>query len=224
MPDQYRSETVRAFVEGATWPFQCNVHPPRIMPLVHFGKLNVPVRQTAAVYRLPKDRQTARSGGLIGPILGVQVRSETDFENAKGQQLDNKARLDVMREVGGLLHLAQQRHHEGKTVTKPGEGQWWTSKPRWGGGPGGEVEMEARNSDLIEMAEELLDVSKEKNGRALKDPSKGKKRKTPAMLWKELKCGSGYLDPKTEYVAVGKEPGSDHDEVKGCPSKRRDNA
>lgn len=62
MPDQFRSETVRAFIEGTVWPFQSSVSAPRQMPIVQFGKLNLPVRQTAAVYRLPRDRIRARQG------------------------------------------------------------------------------------------------------------------------------------------------------------------
>ena len=30
MPDHFRIETVRGFVEGTVWPFQCSVHPPRM--------------------------------------------------------------------------------------------------------------------------------------------------------------------------------------------------
>lgn len=209
MPDQFRSDTVRAFVEGTIWPFQASLMPPRIMPLVQFNKLNLPVRQTAAVYRLPTDRTKGRQGWLLGPMVGVQVRSETDFDGDDGQN-EVKARLDMMREIGGLMQLAQERRREGKTEVKPGEGKWWTSKPRWGGGPGGDPENEVGNSDVVQAAEELLDAAKESK---TKDVGKSRKKKTPALLWKELKSGKGYWDPKTEYTAIGKSPKSDTDVV-----------
>lgn len=126
--------------------------------------------------------------------MGVQVRADTDFADNDGQTLEPKSRLDFMREIGGLLQLAQERRRAGRTEVKPGEGQWWTTKPRWGGGPGGEVEGEAGNADIVQMAEELLDGVKERRG---KDGGKGPRRKkTPALLWKEIRCGSGYWDPK----------------------------
>lgn len=213
MPDQFRVEMTRGFVEGTVWPFQCNVHPPRMLPLVHFSKLKLPVRQSHAVYRLPTDRDRARAGGLVGPVLGVQVRSDVEFERDEA-----KARLDVMREIGGLLQLAQERAREGKTESKPGEGKWWTTAPRWGGGPGGEVENQDGNSDIVAVAAELLADTKNGSGKAGKDTSMKRQKKTPAMLWKELKCGSGYFDPKTDYAAIGKDPASEVDEVRSVPT------
>ncbi|KAK3706175.1 hypothetical protein LTR37_012876 [Vermiconidia calcicola] len=213
MPDQFRVDTVRAFVEGTVWPFRASVHPPRTMPLIHFNKLNLPVRQTAAVYRVPSDRTRGRQGWLEGPILNLQVRPEIDFSKDTSEQSIAAARLDVLREVGALLQLAQHRRREGKIEVKSGEGQWWTTKPRWGGGPGGEVQNEIGNTDILQAAEELLGAAREKKGKA-SDASRERKRKTPAMLWKELKCGKGYWDPKTEYTAIGKDPASAYDEVR----------
>lgn len=216
MPDQFRVEAVRGFVEGAVWPFQCSVYLPRMMPLVHFNKLNLPVRQSVAVYQLPKDRARAKAGGLVGPVLGVQVRPETEFGDDEA-----KARLDVMREIGGLLQLAQERAREGKKEIKPGEGKWWTTVPRWGGGLGGEVEDQQGNSDIVDIAAELLDATRGEPGKATREASRKRQKKTPAVLWKELKCGSGYFDPKTDYAAIGKNPASEADEVGPfyCPPK-----
>lgn len=206
MPERFRVDAIRGFVEGTVWPFQCNVYPPRMMPLVHLNKLKLPVRQTLVVNRLPQDRARAKEGGLVGPVLGVQVRPDTDFHDND----ESKARLDLMREIGGLLQLAQERAREGKTEVKPGEGKWWTTVPRWGGGPGGEVENPEGNSDIVDIAAELLGATKGENG---KEASRKRQKKTPARLWKELKCGSGYFDPKTDYAAIGKDPTSNIDEV-----------
>lgn len=210
MPDPFRVDTVKAFVEGTIWPFQCTLAPPRQLPVVQFNKLNLPVRQTAAVYRIPQNRKAARQGQLEGPMMSVQVRAETDFLDEHGQPQIARARLDLMREIGCLLQLAQERRREGKTETKPGEGQWWTIKPRWGGGPGGDLSesQDDGNSDIIGMAREMLDATKGHTAR-------NRKRKTPAMLWKELKCGSGVWDPKTDYKAIGRESSSSYDEVRG---------
>jgi len=212
MPDQFRADTVKAFVEGAVWPFRTSLSPPRMMPVVQFDKLNLPVRQTAAVYRTPNDRTKSRQGWIEGPIMGIQVRSETDFHNETGAAADHKDRLDCMREIGGLLQLAQQRRREGQTESKPGEGKWWTTKKRWGGGPGGEVQNEEGNSDDIEGMEEVLEGEQTGNAKD-KAARKNRSKKTQESLWRELRCGRGYWDPKTDYTAIGTDPASEYDTV-----------
>ena len=79
----------------------------------------------------------ARQGWMEGPLLGLQCRSEVDF--GPGENSTSHAVLDVVRELGGMLLLAQERAREGQTEKRSGEGKWWTEQPRWGGGPGGEV-------------------------------------------------------------------------------------
>jgi hypothetical protein len=49
----------------------------------------------------------------------------------------DRARLDILREIGLLLEIAQERYREGKSEDKPGVGKWWTEKPRFGGGKAG---------------------------------------------------------------------------------------
>lgn len=213
MPDQFRADTVRAFVEGTVWPFQCSVALPRMMPLVQSGIINLPVRQTAAVYRLPKERARARQGRLEGPLMTIQARSEVDFYNTNGSPVEEKMTLDLMRELGGLLQIAQERRREGKTEVKPGEGKWWTTKPRWGGGPGGEAENESGSSNISQNADDSREGVKELNVKLGKDDNRLRRKKTPVMLWKELRCGSGRWDPKTDYAAIGKDPKSPYDEI-----------
>jgi hypothetical protein len=127
-------------------------------------------------------------------------------------QKRTKARLDMLREVGGLFQLAQERTRGGKSEVKPGEGKWWTEKRRWGGGPGGEVEKEGLKAEVKEIAKDDNGEIPTAPPRASKLPP-SRRRKTPAMLWSELKCGSKLWDPKTEYEAIGKDPDSDWDEV-----------
>ena len=214
MPDRFRLDIVRAFVEGVVWPFRCSVGMPRLMPILQVGNLNLPIRQSAAVYRTPPDRTRARQGWLEGPIFGLQVRADTEFESESlsPDARKTKARLDLIRELGGLVLLAQERSRQGKTEVKPGEGKWWTTKPRWGGGSGAEAQNDIGNTDVLQMASQEVGAGsttiapKEKASSALR-------KKTPAMLWKELKCGSGVWDPRTDYQAIGKHPDSAYDEV-----------
>ena len=114
MPDQFRVDTVRAFVEGTVWAFHSALSVPRVQPLVQFNKLNLPVRQTAAAYRMPNDRIRGRQGWQEGPMLGLQVRAETEFLESDGKAKEQMCRLDLMREVAALLQLAQERRREGR--------------------------------------------------------------------------------------------------------------
>ena len=219
MPDAFRTDTVRAFVEAACWPFQISLHPPRRVPLVQLNKLNVPVRMSSVVSRVPGDRTRFRQGWLEGPFIGVQVRADTEFVDDTGEPLLWKSGLDQLREIGGLLELAQERRRESKTEVRPGEGQWWTEKPRWGGGPGGAMDDEdtsnpsSSNSEIVAAVEQAIDAAKAEMKTDEKSANIARKRKTPELLWKELKCGSPRWDPKMEYKAIGKQPGSSYDEV-----------
>ncbi|OQO11690.1 hypothetical protein B0A48_03417 [Cryoendolithus antarcticus] len=209
MPESYRQDTVRAFMKALVWPFQASVAIARRVPVVQIDKLNLPVRLSGVVSRVPADRAKARAGIIQGPIMGVQVRNDTGFLDANGKPMVGKSRLDQLREIGGLLALAQDRRRQGTADNKPGEGEWWTTKPRWGGGPGGAAE----DAQGLDGNGEMLTVEEAVNA-AKNDPrSQNRRRSTPVMLWKELKCGSGMRDQRTEYMAIGKELNSPYDEV-----------
>ena len=75
------------------------------------------------------------------------------------------------------------------------------------------MQNELGNSDIIEASEEYVEGAKEENAKKEKESSKSRKKKTPAMLWKELKPGRGYWDARTEYKAIGTRPDSESDDV-----------
>jgi hypothetical protein len=152
----------------------------------------------------------ARQGYMEGPIFGIQCRPDTSFGSTGNLQADSV--LDAVRELGGMLLLAQERAREGKTEVRSGEGKWWTSKPRWGGGPGGEVGEALGSSDA--PSEEAKPKPEEKP--LIRSRLGGKERRprpSPAELWKTLKPGNPLWDPKIEYEAIGKDRNSDWDEV-----------
>ncbi|KAK4574212.1 hypothetical protein LTR86_001973 [Recurvomyces mirabilis] len=199
MPDTFRSDTIKSFVEGIVWPFRCSVQPPRVMPLVQFGTLNVPVRQTAAVYRQADDRARARQGHLVGPLFTIQARAETSF----GESTGNAAAL------GGLLQVAQERRREGRTEVKPGESKWWTTKPRFGGA----YHDVAKSVDEIKTGRTLETTQGMISSKLLNSSPPATKFRPPGLAWEQLRCGSGHWDPKTTYMSIGKDPTSCHDEV-----------
>ncbi|KAK0283581.1 hypothetical protein LTR35_006040 [Friedmanniomyces endolithicus] len=185
MPNQFRVDAVRAFVEASTMPFQCSVALPR----------------TAAIYRHPSDRSRARLGRLEGPMVAIYVCGETEFEDMIGEPLEAKGRLHHMREVGVLLQIAQERRRSGVEIN-PGEGKWWTTRRRWGGGPGHEPETKIGSP-----------TGEKSNAKAIRDAHAKQVKAALYERWKDVKCGHGTWDPKTDYAAIGKDPSSPYDEV-----------
>lgn len=220
MPDTPRLDTVKAFVEPIVWAFGLTIQPPRRSPVLSIGKVVVPVRLSFTVWRIPCERQKAQSRFVEGPVIGISCRSETDFKEDSIESI-----CDLTAEVAVLLFLAQERAREGKTETKPGEGKWWTSVPRWGGGPGGEIGEASKN-------DEEQKPSSPNNGAppvnvpptASRPPAHvqrlaAAKKNSGVNAWKTLKPGQSYWEPRVVYEHIGKDTDSDFDEVqKSIPS------
>lgn len=208
MPELHRVDTVRSFIEPLAWSWGFSVSVHRRPTLVAIKKLRIPVRITTAVWRVPKEREKAKGGWLEGPVMGVSCRNETGFGDQDGDV------RDLLREVGALIVLAQERAREGKTEVKPGEGKWWTTVPRWGGGPGGEV-GEGRGIGDDPVPEGQIGQNDEGNNERSRGRPSGKdRRKFSAMdAWKAVRAGMGYWDPRLQYEAIGRTKGGDYDEV-----------
>lgn len=225
MPDQFREDTVRALVDTVTWLFGCQVscvstinllslsyltnipfviRPPRMPPRLTMQSSFFSVRLSYSVFRTPLDRQQARQGLVEGPVMGLQTRSETSFRLPEEQVGTGKGEaLDLLREVAALLLLAQERARDGKSQKKPGEGKWYTSTPRWGGGPGGEVGNVTGNSD-----EDTPRKEEKKPGTRTRS-----RRNNAAEAYKKLHPGMGTWDSRITYLAIGKDEESEVDDV-----------
>lgn len=197
MPELYRDDTVRYFVETIAWAFGCQVTPPRTPPRIKVQNCLLPVRHNSLVYRSPTDRQSARQGLAEGPLLAIQCRPDTTFRTEdEGVGEGSAEKLDLLREIGAMLLLAQQRAREGHEEKSPGQGEWWTTKARWGGGPGGEVANQAENSDEGPP------------------PAKRGRRKENALeSYKALHPPAGTWDRKLTYLRIGKDPNCESDTV-----------
>jgi hypothetical protein len=209
MPDQYRIDCVRAFLEPIAWAFGVTLSQHRRPPVLKLENVRFPVRMSSVAWRGPQDRTKARQGWMEGPVLGMQCRADVNF-GAAGQ-LDAESVLDTVRELGGLLLLAQERAREGKTERRGGEGKWWTINPRWGGGPGGEVGDAQGAGDA--PVKEAITPQDEKAMQRNPDGSKSRRRPTPAEVWKILRPGHPSWDPKIVYEAIGKDRTSEWDDV-----------
>ncbi|CAI6334590.1 unnamed protein product [Periconia digitata] len=209
MPVMYQNDCVRAFLEPIAWSFGVTVAPHRRPPVLVMEHVRFPVRMTFAAWRVPQDRIKARQGWNQGPVMGVQCRQETNFGSTGDLQAESV--LDATRELGGLLLLAQERSRQGKTETRGGEGKWWSSKHRWGGGPGGEVGEATGASDATPEIE--TPKPEEKPVVRTKLGSKERRRPSPEEVWKAIRPGNPLWDPKTVYEAIGKDRDSDWDEI-----------
>jgi len=207
MPEQHRVDAIRSFVEPIAWCFGFTVSVPRRPTLAHIKTLRIPIRLSTTIWQVPSEREKAKLGWLIGPVAGISCRNETGFAEDKHSEM-----LDLLKEVGVMLVLAQQRAREDKTEAIPGEGKWWTTKPRWGGGPGGEVGEGTGNSDEPVARDEQQGT----DGHGHKSKSRSgasRRRMSAAEVWKMMLPSVGYWDRRASYSMVGKDKGSDCDEV-----------
>lgn len=206
MPGKYREDTVFAFVETIAWNFRCKLEQPNSQQRLQLQGTLVPTLHAASVHRVPKDKREARRGVAEGPMLGVFCREQTSFrglDEAKGE--GKQEILDLLRETGLMLMLAQKRAREGKEEEVPGKGKWWANIPRWGGGPGGE-----------------LGVANEENTGDFTSSESSRKRFKKAShmdAWKDLQPPSRIWERGVTYQQIGKEKNSEHDDVSD-PNKK----
>lgn len=200
MPGKYRGDTVFAFVETLTWAFRCRLDQARSQQRLMLQGTIIPILHAASVYRVPKDVRQARRGVAEGPMLGVFCREQTSFRGLDEAEGEGKQEiLDLLRETGLLLMLAQKRAREGKEEEVPGKGKWWANAPRWGGGAGGE----------------LGDANEESNGDPTSSESSRKRFKKASRMdaWKSMQPPSSTWDRGVTYQQIGKDKNSEYDDV-----------
>lgn len=199
MPGLYRTETVKGFLEAVVFNFNCKLTLPRSPATLLIAGVRVPIRhQTFLVHRVPSDRAIARQGIVEGPVMGSFVRQDVEaYSEGSAEQRKERLELDVLKELGCLLHMAQERRREGR------EERIWT-KPRLQGGQWFS-EMASDKSTPEDSVNEM--------GEAAEAERKRKKVKTKYETWKEMQQPRPVWDPKVKYMAVGREEESEWDEV-----------
>jgi hypothetical protein len=147
LPPEYRQNLLTSFVKLVAYDFGCNVSLPRSEPRLYLTP-SVPSKPTSYfnssaifIFRTPTDRSSARGGIIEGPVAAISCRTSTLFAT------EAESRLDLAREAVAVLLTAQHRSREGRIEKRFGENEWWTTKPRWGGGPGGPIGREAEKTE-----------------------------------------------------------------------------
>lgn len=154
MPPEHRHWVISAFIKLVSYDFGCNIVAPRTEPRLHL--LGPPTtsdpsshkhcgREPVSSYfnsgcvflvRTPTKREAARSGMVEGPLAAVSARNTTSFSSP------SETNIDFGREIVAALITAQHRAREGKEEKRFGEGKWWATIKRWGGGEGGPIGRE----------------------------------------------------------------------------------
>ncbi|PGH14779.1 hypothetical protein AJ79_02795 [Helicocarpus griseus UAMH5409] len=221
-PDDIREETLRGFMEMVAWPFGCQASIPSLPPRLQVKGLLFPVRQNFIVARSPQDRQVARKGILEGPMVFVQCRGETSFHDEKDESGSRyMEKCDLLREVAAMLLFAQERTREGQAEVRPGEGKWWTMKPRWGGadnpGPEGDKENTDKPKETAPDPDARSSNKRSKYDRSSlpfrRHGSSSSKKLSVAEKWKILQPGPSLWDKKLKYMQIGKAKDSSFDDI-----------
>ncbi|KAI0157080.1 hypothetical protein GGR52DRAFT_565190 [Hypoxylon sp. FL1284] len=163
MPPEYRHNFITAFVKLVAYDFACNVTPPRVEPRLQL--LSPPpstARKSAAsssqmasyfpsgcvfLSQSPTTREDGRAGLVFGPLAAVSARNTTGFGAGGAGAVDEL--VDFGRELVAGLITAQHRAREGRAETRFGEGKWWATEKRWGGGEGGPIGREVDGDSVV---------------------------------------------------------------------------
>ncbi len=202
MPARFREDTVFAFVETIAMAFRCKADRPRMEPKVKLQNILIPLPQAGTVYRCPQDRNQAKRGILEGPLMAIQCTNQTVFR--RPGEVDGEGQGEVtslLREVGLMLSIAQKRARDGQKEPDPSEGEWWATKPRWGGGLG---------ADKIQSNEGNNEDDPQGSSKGNKRP----KRSNAMESWKNLEPGPSQWEKGISYLQIGKDKDSVYDDVR----------
>ncbi|KAK7745985.1 hypothetical protein SLS53_002706 [Cytospora paraplurivora] len=177
MPAQYRTQLLTSFLKLVTYDFSCSILS-RKEPRLYIQAAGLPAGSPVPVpahtssyfssgcnfiFRMPTDRESAKSGIVEGPIAAVSPRHTTSFPpNGREQE----SVIDLCREIIAALITAQHRAREGRKEERVGKDAWWTTKPRWGGGTGGPIGKEAEILEPRDVTAALVSDEYERPGNA----------------------------------------------------------
>ncbi|KAL5606427.1 hypothetical protein BROUX41_002843 [Berkeleyomyces rouxiae] len=229
MPNEARLNLVNAFIKLIAYDFGGNTTAPRMEPRLYMctpikGDSRIAPRRSyissacTFVFRTPTDRVSARASIVEGPLAVVSCRTTVSFEN------DSEVCQDITREIIAALVAAQQRDREGKKEKRFGQDVWWTSKPRWGGGPGGPIGREIDPDDIPGDKESAFQKPKKEESRESQRPLgnipglptvKRVKKTTQSIYdsYRQVRPPSSTWDAKTKYQAIGRIPGAQFDDI-----------
>ncbi|KAH6982828.1 hypothetical protein BKA56DRAFT_482969 [Ilyonectria sp. MPI-CAGE-AT-0026] len=213
MPAEYRNSLMTAFIKLVAYDFGCSVAPARLEPRLHLSspEESGPSRKTYCpsgclfIFQSPMTREAARAGAVYGPVATVSARGTTDFTTP---DMETAQSLDLAREIIAALITAQHRAREGKTEKRFGDGQWWTTEKRWGGGIGGPIGREA-DKDAVQGDKD----AKPSDADGMPISKKPRKNMSIYDNYRMVRPPASTWDRKATYEAIGKVQGAGHDDI-----------
>lgn len=214
MPAEYRNNLIAALVKLVAYDFGCGVAHSRVEPRLqmsspqnteHRRKSYIPCH-FQFVFQSPQSREAARLGTVTGPIAAISNRQTVNFTTP---DVESAQSLDLAREILAALITAQHRARQGKTEVRFGEGKWWATKPRWGGGDGGPIGKE-ETEDSSSNPPTKRDADSE-----MSPPRAKKSRKTLSMYdtYRMVRPASHGWDRRANYELIGKQYGTNYDDI-----------
>lgn len=221
MPAGLRHVLVATFVKLVAYDFGCNVNPSRTEPRLQLRSprdSRVSPRKSYCpsrcqfVFQNPQTREASRNGFIYGPVAAISCRPDTCFTRP---DLESAQSMDLAREVIAALITAQHRAREGKKEERFGYGQWWTTRPRWGGGRGGPIGREFQNDDIAGDKDLPPDAGDAGEDVPASVPPTKKLRRNMAMYdnYRMVRPPAATWDHKAKYMSIGKQAGTNYDDI-----------
>ena len=209
MPPHLRPILIVDFLTPILWLFRAHFESVRSPASLSIQKCRMPVDLTGLVYGTPLNRPGKDEPVLEGPLLAVQCRNVTDFTSERVQV------VDLLREVGAILLLAQLRAREGREEVLPTEDEWYVKNPRFGGWSGDAIGASIAGSDTESGDEEGSTgdgeeepPAKRRGARARAKAAKdGKHARWRQALEKSWEPPQKQWDGRVRYMKLGKEEG-----------------
>ncbi|KAI5807976.1 hypothetical protein DFH27DRAFT_638341, partial [Peziza echinospora] len=139
MPEKFREDLVKNFVESLCWGYNARLLPPRGPPRVQFQTSRFTTRIDFFAYVTPSLPAERKAGLVEGPLFAIQCRHDDYFvspgeisseeDSASEDAPDTTGSWaegdvwDTLKEVGALLCTAQERRKGGKNDGGIGKGK-----------------------------------------------------------------------------------------------------
>ncbi|KUI59428.1 hypothetical protein VP1G_06708 [Cytospora mali] len=256
MPAQYRTQLLASFLKLVTYDFSCSIMS-RQEPRLYIKAARLPSSSSVPIpahihsyfssgcnfiFRIPTDRESAKSGIVEGPIAAVSPRHTTSFP-PNGRE--REPLIDLCRELIAALITAQHRAREGRKEERIGKDAWWATKRRWGGGSGGPIGREAEALETRDITALVVGEKDERpvdaegsppenpsyrstssaassksrrssSSRATGQPPDPKRPRRGLAIYdayRMVRPPSYNWDPKTKYTHIGRQRGAGYDDV-----------
>lgn len=218
MPERFRDDLVKNFVEPICWGHGVRVYPPRAAPKLHVRNSKFSIHLNYHIHWTPLDPQEARSGLVDGPVLGMQIRHEHSFRALSDPAAALKKRRKKLMAAALAAKVPPTAEEEAERLKKAEKDKARAERRAKRGGASAAKEEKAEKAIEDEMKEEIEDLGDDgilvldTDGAAL--DVVGVTREIAALLsMAQLRSQEGETEKKVRYRAVGKVEGSYWDDV-----------